>query len=116
MGITDFLLSAAALTALSGGIILAKSLDAVLAAHELSIGALEVFRDSCTSQGDLIVVNGAQQHRQRATKTARRSVTLGIILLLLSFLCTLGSIYTARNDAAEPQRSALESGAKAHNP
>ena len=113
MTLTEILLIIAAVAALVGGAVLALSLDALLRAHDLSLTGLEIFRDGLAQSGgrDYYVVDGTDVHRRRGEKSARWRVRIGIGLLVVSFLCTIASVFTAKTDPAADGASAHVAGA-----
>lgn len=72
-----------------GGIILAYSLNRTTKMLDLSITAMEHFRDTFLAGGDILAIQGMDNHRKRALKNSKDLTLAGVILLIVGFILQL---------------------------
>ena len=75
-----------------GSIILAFSLNKVTKMLNTSITALENFKYSYLSGGDVFSFTGMDKHRNKALKISRYMTNIGLILLILGFVLQIISL------------------------
>jgi hypothetical protein len=77
-----------------GGIVLAFSLNKTTKMLTTSITALEHFKDTYLSGGDILSFTGMDTHRKNALKNSKNMTNLGLILLILGFVLQIFSLTT----------------------
>ena len=75
-----------------GSVILAFSLNKITKMFNTSITALEHFKDTFLSGGDVLSFTGMENHRNKALKISRRMTNIGLTLLILGFVLQIISL------------------------
>jgi len=78
-----------------GSIILAVSLNKFLKMIDSSILALELFRETFLSNGNVVQITGMEKHRNHTKTKAARNTLIGLVLIILGFVCQLLSMFVA---------------------
>jgi hypothetical protein len=77
-----------------GSIFLAFALNKTTKMLDTSITALEHFKDTYLSGGDVLSITGMDSHRNKALKKSRRLTNIGLTLLVLGFVLQIISLST----------------------
>jgi len=77
-----------------GAIILAIALNKTTKMFDTSIVALEHFKDTYLSGGDILSFTGMDKHRKRALQNSRDLTNIGLTLLILGFVLQIISLTT----------------------
>jgi len=72
-----------------GSIFLAFTLNQTTKMLDSSITALEHFKDTLLSKGDVISFQGMDIQRKRALQSSKRLTSIGLILLIIGFILQL---------------------------
>lgn len=75
-----------------GTFLLAISLNKIIKTYDFSITALEHFKDTLLSGGDIASFQELDKHRKNALTNNKKFTQLGLILILIGFVCQLFSI------------------------
>ncbi len=75
-----------------GSIFLAFALNKTTKMLNTSITALEHFKDTYLSGGDILSFTGMETHRNKALKLSRCLTNIGLILLILGFVLQIISL------------------------
>lgn len=75
-----------------GSIFLAYSLNKTTKMLDTSVTALEYFKDTYLSDGDVLSFTGMDKHRIKALKISRRLTNIGLTLLILGFVLQIISL------------------------
>ena len=75
-----------------GSIFLAYSLNKTTKMFDSSVTALEHFKDTYLSGGDVLSFTGMEKHRNKALKISRRLTNIGLTLLILGFVLQIISM------------------------
>lgn len=89
MTLVTMLALGAAATALIGGVVLAFATGRILWEVVFAINAVSTSIQSIVSTSDVYVFNGLDERLKSAMKNARRLTLLGVVLLAVSFLCSI---------------------------
>jgi uncharacterized membrane protein len=77
-----------------GSVFLAFSLNRTTKMLNTSVTALEHFKDTYLSGGDVLSFTGIDIHRNRALKNSRILTNIGLTLLILGFVLQIISLTT----------------------
>ena len=77
-----------------GTVFLAYSLNKTTKMLDTSITALEHFKDTYLSSGDVLSFKGMDTHRNKALKNAKRLTNIGLTILILGFVLQIISLAT----------------------
>jgi hypothetical protein len=72
-----------------GSILLATSLNSTLQMLDVSIRALEVFKDSLLAEGDIASIENLDKNRERAKKNDRNFLVIGLLMVIIGFILQL---------------------------
>ncbi|WP_139361599.1 hypothetical protein [Spirosoma sp. 209] len=72
-----------------GSVILAIALNQTTKMLNISITALEHFKDTFLSGGDVVSFGGLDKHRKSTLKNAKWLTNIGLILLVVGFILQL---------------------------
>lgn len=95
----------AAIVGLAGGGVLAFSLNRVLWELGFDVEAVNTSIASMASGGDVYVFQGLDARLKKANKVSARLVTLGLLLLVLSFSCSAVSLWQGGREQASACRT-----------
>lgn len=77
-----------------GSVFLAFSLNKTAKMLDTSITALEHFKDTYLSGGDVLSFTGMDTHRKKALKNSKSVTNIGLTLLILGFILQIISLTT----------------------
>jgi hypothetical protein len=77
-----------------GSVFLAFSLNKTTKMLDTSITALENFKDTYLSGGDVLSITGMDTHRKKALKNSKIVTNIGLTLLILGFVLQIISLTT----------------------
>jgi len=75
-----------------GSVFLTFSLNRIIQAYNSSITALEHFKDTYLSGGDVVSFTGLDKHRKNALRNNKNLTGIGLILLIVGFVLQFISI------------------------
>lgn len=75
-----------------GSIFLAYSLNRTTKMLDTSVTALEHFKDTLLSKGDVLSFTGLNKHRKNALSNTKKLTTIGLSCLIFGFLLQLVSL------------------------
>lgn len=79
-----------------GSVVLAFSLNKTTKMLDTSITALEHFKDTYLSGGDVLSFTGMDTHRKKALKNTKAMTNIGLTLLILGFVLQIISMTTTQ--------------------
>ena len=77
-----------------GSIFLAYSLNKTTKMLDTSVSALEHFKDTLLSKGDVLSFTGLDEHRKNAFKKTKNFTTIGLCFLIFGFILQIISMIT----------------------
>jgi hypothetical protein len=79
-----------------GSAILAFSLNKTTRRLDTSITALELFKDTYLSSGNILSFTGMDEHRKKALKNSKGLTKVGLTLLIAGFILQIISLITGQ--------------------